>query len=144
MKSIAIALAAAALLSFSATSFASSWDMVGKVLTGIEGARILTGGKFDVIGSVMDVTNIRQDRGATVVEKRVYVVEQQAPCKRVWVPTYSCREEWVPAHWERDTRKGKIFIEGHYVTYKVENGGYWVNEYPRQERYARQGSRGCR
>jgi hypothetical protein len=144
MKSMAIALAAAALLSFSATSFASSWDMVGKVLTGIEGARILTGGKFDVIGSVMDVANIRQDRDVAVYEKRVYVVEQPAPCKKVWVPQYTYREEWVPAHWERDGRRGKVFIEGHYVTYKVENGGYWVNEYPQQERHARQGSRGRR
>lgn len=126
MRGITMALALMALLSFSATSFASDWDIVGKVLTGIEGARILTGGKFDVIGNVMDIAKIRQDRDETVYEKRVYVVEQSAPRKRVWVPDYSYREVWVPGHWEHDPRLGQIFIEGHYVRYQVENGGHWV------------------
>lgn len=130
MRGIAMALAVMALLGLSATSFASDWGIVGKVLTGIEGARILTGGRFDVIGNVMDVANIRQDRDGSVYEKRVYVVEDRAPGRRVWVPTYSYREDWVPAHWECDPRLGKVFIEGHYVTYQVENGGYWAYSSP--------------
>ncbi len=131
MRRTVMALLVIILLSFSATTFASSWDMVGKVLTGIEGARILTGGRFDVIGNVMDIAKIRQDRDETIYEKRVYVVEQPAPRSRVWVPNYSYREEWVPAHWECDPRLGQIFIEGHYVRYQVENGGYWAYESPR-------------
>ena len=130
MKKMAMALLVMALLSFSATSFASSWGMVGKVLTGIEGARLLTGGRFDVIGNVMDAVNIRQDRPGTVYQQPVYMVEQPVPANRIWVPTYSYRDEWVPAHWEYNPQFGRVFIEGHYVEYKVENGGYWAYQSP--------------
>lgn len=141
MKSVTMALAVIALLSFSATSFASSWDIVGKVLTGIEGARILTGGKFDVIGSIAGIGN--DGRDVVVQERRTYVVEAPAVRQRVWVQDYSYREAWVPGHWEHDPRLGQIFIEGHYVRYQVENGGHYVYS-SSQERHNRDDSRGRR
>ena len=135
MRGIAIVAAVFALLSFSGVSFASDWDVAGKVLAGIEGARILTGGKIDVIGSVMDIGSGRRDRDEVVYEKRVYVVEQPISRKRVWVPEYAWEKTWVPAHTEYDPRLGKVFIEGHYETYKVESGGHWEYAYSNERDY---------
>lgn len=141
MRNMVMALLVIMLLGFSATTFASSWDIVGKVLTGVEGARILTGGKLDVIGSLTGIGNDRQD--VVVRERRTYVVESPVACERVWVPNYTYREVWVPAHTEHDPRLGNIFIEGHYVRYQVENGGYWAYESHNKahDRYSRRGRR---
>ncbi len=126
MKKIAIAAAMLVLLGFAGVSHASDWDLVGKVLTGIEGARILTGGKVDVIGGVMDITGIGDgSREKIVREEKIIVVERQAPRSRVWVPEYRWEDVWVPGHTVRDPRYGNVYIEGHYVQYKVECGGHW-------------------
>lgn len=114
MRGMAMAIALMALLSFSATSFASDWDIVGKVLTGIEGARILTGGKLDVIGTVTGIGSGRQD---VVTYERTRIVE---------VPVYSYREVWVP---------------GHYVRYQTESCGNYVYSSSRG-RYDRDDFRG--
>lgn len=129
MKGIAIVLSVAALLSFSAGAFASDWDLVGKVLTGVEGARILTGGRVDIIGSVMDIGGLRRGEDRVVRQERVIVVERPAACERVWVPHYTWKKVWVPGHTEWDPELGKVYIEGHYAKYKVEDGGHWEYAY---------------
>ncbi len=131
MKKIAITVAIFVLLGFAGVSHASDWDLVGKVLTGVEGARILTGGRVDIIGSVMDISGIsggRQDCGSgggIVRQEKIIVVEKQAPRNKVWVPEYRYEDVWVPGHTVYDRRYGNVYIEGHYVQYKVECGGHW-------------------
>ena len=128
MKGIVIAVMVFALLGFTGVSIASDWDIVGKVLTGIEGARILTGGKVDIIGSVMDIGGMGgQDR--VITERRVVVFDKPASCDRTWVPDYTWREIWIPGHTEYDPRYGSIYIEGHYAKYRIENGGHWEYAY---------------
>jgi len=127
MKKIAIVAAMLALLGFAGMSHASDWDLVGKVLTGVEGARILTGGRVDIIGSVMDISGIgcgRQD-GGIMRRGKTIVVEKPVPCNRIWVPEYRYKDVWVPGHYVRDPRHGRIYIKGHCVQRRTECGGHW-------------------
>lgn len=126
MKRIVVVASVFVLLGFAGVSHASDWDLVGKVLTGVEGARILTGGRVDIIGSVMDISGIGGGRQERVVrQEKIIVVEKQAPCNKIWVPEYRWEDVWVPGHTVYDRRCGNIYIEGHYVQYKVECGGHW-------------------
>jgi len=99
--------------------YASDWDKAGKALTIIEGMRILTGGKVDIVGNI---TGINKPQYATAAR---YVPARPARHHRVrkvkvWVPHYEWRSEYVPR-----PQCGKMIVEGHYVTYKVESGGHW-------------------
>ncbi len=115
MKKIAIlSVMAAVLLGFAGTSYASDWDLVGKVLTGVEGARILTGGKLDVIGGVMDVAGVN-----SCGNRRPQYRE------RVWVADYRWENVWVPAHTVYDPEYGNLYVHGQYVKRQVECGGHW-------------------
>jgi hypothetical protein len=126
MKNIAIVAAVFVMLGFAGVSGASDWDLVGKVLTGIEGARIITGGKIDVIGSVMDIgRGGPRGQNRVIREKQVIVVEKPVSRDRIWVPEYRMEEVWVPVQTVHDRKCGNVYIGGHYVQYKVEDGGHW-------------------
>lgn len=109
------------------SAYASDWDVAGKVLTGITGLRILTGGKVDIIGAITGSGRAR-DRKYAPSEPRHYSKVRQQPCKRVWVAHYVWKKEWVPEHTEFDNNLGEVVVEGHYIRYKVESGGYWEYE----------------
>ena len=117
MKKIAaIILAAAIVSSASGVALASDWGVAGKVLTGLEGLRILSGGKVDPVGGMFGVN--RNDREN---QSRGHGYYQQ----RNWTPSYVWVKRWVPEHTEYDPSYGEILVEGHYIQYKAENGGYW-------------------
>lgn len=114
--------------------FASDWDKAGKILTGIEGLRIITGGKVDVIGSLTGIRNKPQQ------QVYVYRTGQHHPkvyhhvcsdsCRR-WVPNYVWVEKWVPGHLVYAGGFGqRRFVAGHYERYMVEQGGHWVADCP--------------
>ena len=109
------------LAGFALPSYASDWDTAGKILTGIEGVRILTGGKVDVIGSITGINS--GNRGydnyydASGYGARVTT--------RVWVPQTVWEERWVPAHKEFRHGMGWVLVPGHYERYKVDSG-YWT------------------
>jgi len=114
------------------TSLASDWDVAGKVLTGIEGLRILTGGKVDIIGNIAGI------RDKQYVEHKGHPrgdYRHHKDCQRVWVPKFVWKKKWIPTHNEYDPKFGKIIVEGHYIRYKVECGGYW--NYDCDEYYSR-------
>ncbi|MDD5237508.1 MAG: hypothetical protein PHU96_00900 [Candidatus Omnitrophica bacterium] len=124
MKKISMFLLISTLLiGFIAPAFASDWDVAGKILTGIEGVRIISGGRIDPIGTMIDFV---QGPRRVHEERHVYVYKE--PCKRVWVPHYVWRREYIPAHVEYSQRYGKVFVEGRYIEYQVENGGHWVTK----------------
>jgi hypothetical protein len=100
-------------------AFASDWDVAGKVLTGIEGLRIFSGGKLDLIGNMFGMNRDRQD------ERSHYAYRQKTDCRRIWVPAFTWEKKWIPEHSDYDERLGKIIVEGHYVRYRVERGGHW-------------------
>jgi hypothetical protein len=105
-------------LSFSQPVFASDWEVAGKVLAGIEGLRVLTGGKVDFIGAITGIGNNRYpDRHRPARYSKHH--------QRVWVCDYVWEKKWVPAHREYDEKYGEIFVEGHYIECRVERGGHW-------------------
>jgi len=107
------------LLGFLGVSFASDWDVAGKVLTGIEGLRILTGGNVDIVGNIAGIGNKERK-----VVRRAY--ERKETCNRRWVPHFTWKKKWIPAHNEYNQSLGEIFVEGHYIKYKVQEGGHWA------------------
>lgn len=111
-------------------AYASDWDVAGKVLTGIEGLRIITGGSIDIIGAF---TGINRNREREVVYETCYYPREthyRAHYYKRWVPYYVWRERWVPEYTVYDYKCGSyVTIEDHYERYRVEDGGYWVYEY---------------
>lgn len=108
-------------------SYASDWDVAGKVLTGIEGMRILTGGKVDLIGTMTGINRQDRDRHREYAHGRGR--NESRECRKVWVPHYVWEKRWIPEHTEHDPRYGEMVVEGHYVRYKVERGGSWRYDY---------------
>ena len=108
--------------------YASDWDKAGKVLTIIEGARILTGGKVDIIGTL---TGTKQDVASGRYEGYHRGDQVRGPrySRRVWIPHLVCKREYIPQHEEYSERYGRIIVEGHYITYQVEDGGHWASRY---------------
>ena len=104
--------------------FASDWDVAGKVLTGIEGLRIITGGKVDLIGNIAGINNNRNPGGNRIYS---YARYQYNYCEPIWVSHYVWKKKWIPGHYEYRKRERRVFIPGHYVKYKVERGGHWIN-----------------
>lgn len=122
MKKALIAVLAISLALVTAMpAYASDWDVAGKVLTGIEGLRVVTGGKVDIIGSM---TGINREKQATHYCSRRHI----HVCQRVWVPHYVWVKKWVPEHREFDGHLGEIVVEGHYIRYKAEKGGTWHSD----------------
>ena len=97
--------------------YASDWDKAGKVLTGIEGLRLITAGRMDLIGNLFGLNHTKVNSTTVCCYRPSY--------RRVWVPNYVWKKKYVPRHTEYDPRYGKIIVEGHYIRYKVERGGHW-------------------
>ena len=104
-------------------TFASDWDIAGKVLTGIEGLRIITGGNVDLIGSI---TGINSKRHPPQKTRRQHRYKHHEYCRRQWVPDHVWKKEWIPAHTEYSKKYGEIVVEGHFIKYKVTRGGHWL------------------
>ncbi len=133
MKRLIVVLVAVALFfGFTISASASDWDVAGKVLTGIEGLRIVTGNRVDLVGNLMGFNNRdssrdrdwdgdrdRGYRGRDCSHQRIRI------CKRVWVPNYVWVRKWVPRHKEIDKRGHERIIEGHFEKYQIEKGGHW-------------------
>lgn len=118
----------------STQGFASDWDKAGKALTIIEGVRIFTGGKVDIIGTITGINRPRQevreysyfrdsDRQRDVGRRRGHGSYERY--ERVWVPHYVWKEKYVPKHAEYRPGYGEVVVEGHYERYRVEEGGHW-------------------
>jgi len=134
-KIILLALLAFLSAGIAAPAFASDWDIAGKILTGIEGLRFISGGRIDPVGGLINVVQgpQRNDR------RENYAVARQEPCERVWVQDYKWVRNWVPAHREYVRGRGQIIVAGHYVEYKVKSGGHW--EYVYRDNSRRQAQR---
>ncbi len=111
-------------LSFTGTALASDWDVAGKILTGVEGLRIITGGRVDPVGAMIQVV-----QGPRQGPQERYRPVYEKPAKRVWVPEYVWKREYIPQHEEYSERYGKVIVEGHYIQYRVECGGHWEEHY---------------
>lgn len=105
-----------------APAFASDWDVAGKVLTGIEGLRILTAGKIDIIGNVAGINRAERE---VIHETGHRTYAHRKNCRRKWIPHYVWEKKWVPEHSEYSPEFGEIIVEGHYVKYKAQRGGHW-------------------
>ena len=108
-------------------SYASDWDVAGKVLTGIAGVRILTGGKVDFIGNIAGINHSEQC-GKYCSRNNQHSFKQRSRCdERAWVPNYVWKRKYIPQHKEHSAKYGEIIIESHYIKYKSERGGKWVS-----------------
>lgn len=132
-KGFALMLIVAMTLGYSSKVFASDWDVAGKVLTGIEGVRIISGGKVDIIGAMTGINRTKdknqyaRDRGNRHNNRYHYKERSD----RVWVPDYAWRRIYVPEHREYQAGYGEVIVEGHYIKYKIEDGGHWETRYYR-------------
>lgn len=131
---VIIALIATVLVVVAGTqSYASDWDKAGKVLAVLEGMRVLTGGKADVIGTVTGINRPREQAREQTreYEHNRYGYEHRRHFDEgelVWVPHYVWKEKYVPEHIEwRDGHK--VIIEAHYEKYQVQEGGHWEKVY---------------
>lgn len=141
MKRILIVLLLA-VFTFAATvpAYASDWDKAGIALTGIEGLRIITGGKVDLIGSMFGMKNKekswrKESKHFLKKNKRKHKHKHKRIAKSydcthsVWVPHYEWAREYIPEQRRHNSKYGKIIVEGHYIQYKVERGGHWETKY---------------
>ena len=131
---VMVLVAGSLVVGWSICSYASDWDKAGKAFAIIEGLRVVTGGKVDVIGTITGINRPGQ-------EARVYSYSREPDYKRyagrysgrgrderyerVWVPHYVWIERYVPRHTEHRSGYGEVIIEGHYERYQVEEGGHW-------------------
>ena len=116
------------LIGLAAPAFASDWDVAGKVLTGVEGVRIVTGGKIDPIGAMIGFMRDPQPD-----QQNRYAYARKEHSRRVWVPHYVWKKEYIPEHREYSERYGRFIVEGHFIRYRVENGGHWVTRNARDD-----------
>jgi len=112
-------------------SSASDWDMAGKILTGIEGLRIVSGGRIDPVGSMFRIgENKEQGRYSKHKSSVYYHHKRYHSCsEKVWVPNYRWKKKYIPRHEKYHKEYGKIIVEGHYIKYKVKRGGHWETKY---------------
>ncbi|MEI8350236.1 MAG: hypothetical protein WCI77_08795 [Candidatus Omnitrophota bacterium] len=130
-KTIVLVFVTAILLGCCEKSFASDWDVAGKILTGIEGVRIITGGKVDVIGTMTGInrTKDKNQYARSRDNRRDDHYRHDERSDRTWVPDYAWRRIYVPEHKEYHAGYGEVIVEGHYIKYKVEDGGHWETRY---------------
>lgn len=149
MKKLSIIsfLAIALLMAVRTQVFASDWDKAGKVLTVIEGMRVITGGKVDVIGTITGINKpdsreqYREYGNARENRKHQYYAYQKhsypayehyrsySHYRQVWVPHMVWKEKYIPRHTEYRPGYGEIVVEGHLERYLVEDGGHWERIY---------------
>lgn len=112
-------------------SYASDWDVAGKVFAGIEGLRILTGGNVDIIGTMAGIKKDDNDgwRHRSYYKHRRNKHKHNRYCRgnRVWVPHYIWKKKYIPEHTEYSEKYGEIVVEAHYIKYRVEKGGKWTS-----------------
>lgn len=132
-KTILSLLIALSLTLASLPAQASDWDTAGKILTGIAGLRLLTGGKVDILGTVTGVNknNYHYQRQ----EKHKHQTAHCCICNhcstnRVWVTHTTWKKKYIPQHTEYDPHRGKVIVEAHYIKYKDDSSGYWVYKCP--------------
>jgi len=116
-------------------SYASDWDKAGKALAVVEGVRVITGGNVDIIGNLTGISRNsiwrsnqgygRDDRGYDRSYYDKPARSYRCSSKKSWVPHYVWKKKYVPEHKEYSEKYGKIIVEGHYIKYKVEDGGHW-------------------
>ena len=116
------------LIGLAAPAFASDWDVAGKVLTGIEGVRIVTGGKVDPVGAMIGLMQGQQPN-----QQSRYAYARKEHSRRVWVPHYVWKKEYIPEHQEHSDRYGTFLVVGHFIRYRVENGGHWATRNARDD-----------
>ncbi|MFH1655665.1 MAG: hypothetical protein ABH954_03540 [Candidatus Omnitrophota bacterium] len=106
--------------------YASDWDKAGKVFAIIEGVRVLTGGNVDVIGTITGInrpkTTYVHHTGGRSHYARAKKHHHSDDC---WVSHYIWKKKYISEHREYDERYGEIIVEGHYIEYKVQDGGRW-------------------
>jgi len=123
------------ILGFTVPSYSSDWDIAGKVLTGITGLRILSGGKIDVLGSMTGINDNSTYHYPNTSKIYYNTHNHSSSCRKTWVSDYSWRKKYVPKHTVYDPELGKVVVYGHYVKYKVDNGGYWSYTCPYKKNY---------
>jgi len=130
---LTIGLGMASVVVFATPSEASDWDKAGKAFAVLEGMRVITGGNVDIIGHITGI-----NKGGSLWNSSGYHVSPQqgvGPRKRhsqsVWVPKYVWKREYIPEHEEYSETYGTVIVEGHYIKYPVEEGGYWTSQVPR-------------
>ncbi len=126
MKKLVIGILVAGLVAgIAVQGYASDWDKAGKALAIIEGVRVLTGGRVDLIGNV---TGINRNQATYARGERRYVHEEarvrQCP-QRVWVPHIVWEKRYVPEHVEYREGYGRVIVGGHYIKCRAERGGHW-------------------
>jgi len=137
VKRLAVFLLTGAFLAtFTISALASDWDVAGKVLTGVEGVRIITGGRIDPIGKIIDL--VQGNRSQRRAPEKHYVRVREKSCERIWVPHYVWKKKYIPEHTEYSEKYGKIIVEGHYIKYRVENAGHWVTKHWYDDEYYRE------
>jgi len=124
-KTITFILVSAFLISSAYPVYASDWDKAGKAFAIIEGVRVLTGGKVDLIGNMAGIGNNSYSWGGSSYRKHHRFRKKNYCTTKVWVPKYRWKKKYVPKHEEYDHEYGKIIVDGHYIKYKVERGGHW-------------------
>lgn len=137
-KPTVLALIAVLCIGLAPETFASDWDTAGKVLTGIEGLRIISGGNIDLIGSITGINGNRSRSGFRHSGGDFRYSESDfrhgnngryhkhhSTCPRKWVKNQVWKKKWVPTHTEYNKKYGEIVVEGHYIKYKVTRNGYW-------------------
>lgn len=136
MKKLIVSVVAVSLLvGSSLPSYASDWDKAGKALAIIEGVRILTGGKVDVVGRI---TGINSEHPTAQYSHQHRKPAKVQTCSKVWVPHYVWREVYVPEHEEYSQDYGYVIVESHYIRYQVEDGGNWVYQNCYHKNYGQQ------
>ena len=127
-----LALTGMLVIGITASAFASDWDVAGKVLTGVEGVRIVTGGRVDPIGRMIEFIQ-GEPRRTQQEERYVYRYRDTEPSRREWISHYVWRKKYIPEHTEYSEKYGQIIVEAHYIRYRVEEGGHWEDKYDRDE-----------
>ncbi len=118
-----------ALLAQPISSFASDWGVAGKILTGIEGARILTRGDVDVFGSLFGFN--KTDKYSSS-KKHNHSYRSKHSCQYIQIPTTVWKKKWIPTYTEYDDMLGEVIVEGHYVKYRSYDNHQWVSTCSRQ------------
>ena len=123
-KTILILVISATMVGLVTPAYASDWDKFGKAMAAIEGIRIISGGRVDIIGTITGVRKDNDCSSSTVTY--ISKPHRKHHCDRVWVPRKIVwKKKYIPEHKEYSEEYGPIIVEAHYIRYKVEAGGYW-------------------
>jgi len=115
----------AMVIGLSTASYASDWDKAGKALAIIEGARILTGGRVDIIGNFTGINQNNRSRSRQRGYSDRYARNYSCPPQQTWVPNLVWRKKYIPEHEEYRNNYGRIIVGSHYIRYQAEDGGHW-------------------